>query len=149
MTDTAPVEKPLAFASDHAGFNMKTELIAYATSLGLDVLDLGPEDASRVDYPDYGAKMARAIETGDVDRGVVICGSGIGISIAANRSPAVRAALCQSPLMAKLAREHNDANVLALGARLIGPAVSEACLDAFLGTDFEGGRHQNRVAKLG
>lgn len=145
----AAQEKPIAVASDHAGVQMK-ELIANALrDKGYNVLDLGTKGSESVDYPDYGLKMAEAIEAGKADRGVIVCGSGIGISIAANRSPMVRAALCQSALMAKLSREHNDANVLALGQRLIGDAVALDCLDAFLDTNFEGGRHQRRVDKLG
>ncbi len=139
----------IAIASDHAGYDLKCTVKQELEARGLTVLDLGTHSAESVDYPDYGTAMAHAIEQGDATRGIVICGSGIGISIAANRSPAVRAALCHSGLAAKLSRLHNDANVLALGARLIGIETALDCLDAFLNTEFEGGRHQRRVAKLG
>jgi ribose 5-phosphate isomerase B len=142
--------KPLriAIASDHAAIDLKAELRAYLTGLGHDVSDLGPETADRVDYPDYGYKLAAAVAAGDTDYGVAICGSGIGISIAVNRSSACRCALVSEPLSAALAREHNDANVIALGARLTGVDMAKACLDAFLTTEFGGGRHSGRVAKL-
>ncbi|TNE60657.1 MAG: ribose 5-phosphate isomerase B [Alphaproteobacteria bacterium] len=139
----------IAVASDHAGYDLKEYIKQELEGLGFGVLDLGTHGPDSVDYPDYGLAMGDAIAGGKVKRGIVVCGSGIGISIAANRNPAVRAALCQSGLMAKLSRQHNDANVLALGARLIGPEVAKDCLDNFLNTDFEGGRHQRRVDKLG
>jgi len=139
----------IAVASDHAGYDLKEFIKEDLESRGFDVLDLGTLSRESVDYPDYGAAMGEAIASGKVRRGVVVCGSGIGISIAANRNPAVRAALCQDGLMARLSRLHNDANVLALGARLIGIETAKDCLDNFLGTDFEGGRHQRRVDKLG
>ncbi len=139
----------IAIACDHAGYDLKETLKTELANRGFDVLDLGTYGPDSVDYPDFGAAMGDAIASGKAKRGVLICGSGIGISIAANRNPAVRAALCQSGLMAKLSRQHNDANVLALGARLIGIETALECLDAFLDTDFEGGRHQRRVDKLG
>jgi ribose 5-phosphate isomerase B len=138
----------VAFASDHAGFAYKAMLIEEVRGLGHGVLDLGPNSEASVDYPDYGAKLADAIAEGRATFGVAICGSGIGISIAANRNPAVRAALCTSGLMARLARQHNDANVLALGSRIIGPDVARDCLSQFLAASFAGGRHAGRVAKL-
>jgi ribose 5-phosphate isomerase B len=116
--------------------------------LGHEVLDLGPEGAASVDYPDYGYKLAEAIASGQATKGVAICGSGIGISIAVNRHPAARAALVSEPLSARLAREHNDANVIAMGARLIGVEMAKDCLNAFLTTAFGGDRHQRRVQKL-
>lgn len=116
--------------------------------LGHEVSDLGPHDGTSVDYPDYGYKLAAAIAAGEAERGIAICGSGIGISIAVNRNPACRAALVSEPLSAQLAREHNDANVIALGARLIGPEMAKACVTAFLSTEFGGDRHQRRVDKL-
>ncbi|NVJ98105.1 MAG: ribose 5-phosphate isomerase B [Alphaproteobacteria bacterium] len=139
----------IAIACDHAGVELKDTLKAELSGRGFDVLDLGTNGPESVDYPDFGQAMGDAIESGRASRGVLICGSGIGISIAANRNPAVRAALCQTGLMAKLSRQHNDANVLALGARLVGVETALDCLDAFLNTDFEGGRHQRRVDKLG
>jgi ribose 5-phosphate isomerase B len=138
----------IAFASDHAGVAMKAMLIEEARGLGHGVVDLGPNSEASVDYPDYGAKLADAIAEGRATFGVAICGSGIGISIAANRNPAVRAALCTSGLMARLARQHNDANVLALGARLIGPDTARDCFSQFMAAGFAGGRHTGRVAKL-
>lgn len=138
----------IAIASDHAAVELKAELREYLIELGHEVADLGPATADRVDYPDYGYQLAAVVADGTADRGVVLCGSGIGISIAVNRNPACRAALVSEPLSAALAREHNDANVLAMGARLTGPDMAKACLDAFLTTEFGGGRHTGRVAKL-
>jgi len=112
------------------------------------VLDLGPEGADPVDYPDYGYRLAEAVASGEASKGVAICGSGIGISIAVNRNPAARAALVSEPLSARLAREHNDANVIAMGARLIGIEMAKACVETFLATPFGGDRHLRRVQKL-
>jgi len=139
----------IALAADHGGFALKDDIKAVLRARGLDVLDLGTDSAESVDYPDFGYALAEAIRSGRATRGVVLCGSGIGIGIAANRFPEVRAALCHDPLSAELSRRHNDANVLALGGRLIGPEMAKACLEAFLDTPFEGGRHARRVAKLG
>jgi len=138
----------IAFASDHAAVALKALLVAHAVTLGHDVTDLGPDSDARVDYPDFGYRLADAIAVGDADVGVALCGSGIGISIAVNRNRACRCALVSEPLSATLARAHNDANVVAMGARLIGPDLAKACLEAFLATPFEGGRHQHRVDKL-
>ncbi|GAA0676477.1 ribose 5-phosphate isomerase B [Sphingomonas insulae] len=138
----------IAFASDHAAIALKALLVDHAETLGHQAIDLGPETDARVDYPDFGRKLAQAIAAGEADMGVALCGSGIGISIAVNRNPACRCALICEPLSATLARQHNDANVIAMGARLIGPDLAKACLEAFLATPFEGGRHQNRVDKL-
>jgi len=138
----------IALASDHAGFALKTELIAWLRDCGHDILDLGTTSEESVDYPEYGAKLARAIASGEATRGIAVCGSGIGISIAVNRNPKCRCARVDDPLSARLSREHNDANVLALGGRLIGGDMARACVTAFLGTDFAGGRHQRRVDEL-
>lgn len=138
----------IAIASDHAALALKSALLEYMRSIGHDVADLGPHDEASVDYPDYGHKLARAIADGSAERGVALCGSGIGISIAVNRNPAARAALVSEPLSARLSREHNDANVIAMGARLIGIEMAKACIDAFLSTEFGGDRHQRRVDKL-
>lgn len=138
----------IAIASDHAAIDLKAELREYLIGLGLEVADLGPDTAARVDYPDYAYKLAQALADGTAQRGVALCGSGIGIAIAMNRNRAVRCALVSDPLAAALAREHNDANAIAMGARLIGIDMAKACLDAFLGTDFAGGRHALRVDKL-
>ena len=136
------------FASDHAGFSLRQTLLAHVQAAGHDVVDLGPAEASSVDYPDFGVKLATALQQDDAGYGIAICGSGIGISIALNRFAWVRAALVIQPLAAALARQHNNANVLALGERLIEPDLAKQCVDHFLGTEFEGGRHQRRVAKL-
>ncbi|MGL5837325.1 MAG: ribose 5-phosphate isomerase B [Sphingorhabdus sp.] len=138
----------IAIASDHAAVALKTALIAHLEGAGHQIDDLGPYDDTSVDYPDYGYKLAETVANGAADRGVALCGSGIGISIAVNRNPACRAALVSEPLSAKLAREHNDANVIAMGARLTGIDMAKACLDAFLSTDFGGDRHRVRVDKL-
>ena len=138
----------IAIASDHAAFDLKAELRDYLTGLGHEVADLGPETADRVDYPDYGYKLASVVAEGIAERGVALCGSGIGISLAVNRNPACRCALVSEPLSAALAREHNDANIIALGARLTGSDMAKACIDAFLAAGFGGGRHAGRVAKL-
>jgi ribose 5-phosphate isomerase B len=138
----------IAIASDHAALALKTALVAYLTEAGHAVDDLGPHDETSVDYPDYGYKLAEAIASGAAERGVALCGSGIGISIAVNRNPACRCALVGEPLSAKLSREHNDANVIAMGARLTGMDMAKACLDAFLATEFGGDRHARRVDKL-
>jgi ribose 5-phosphate isomerase B len=138
----------IAIASDHAALGLKAHLTEWLRAQDHDVDDLGPYDGGRVDYPDFGYKLAKAVETGAAERGVALCGSGIGISIAVNRNPACRAALVSEPLSAALSREHNDANVIAMGARLTGPDMAIACLAAFLSTDFGGGRHAGRVDKL-
>ena len=138
----------IAIASDHAALALKSELAAWLREGGHDVADLGPDSADSVDYPDYGYKLAAHIAAGEAEVGIALCGSGIGISIAVNRNPACRCARVSDPLSAQLARAHNDANVIALGARLIGTDMARACLEAFLNTPFAGDRHARRVAKL-
>lgn len=138
----------IAIASDHAAIELKSLLADWLRGQGHEVSDLGPHDTTSVDYPDYGYKLGQAIAKGEAERGIALCGSGIGISIAVNRNPACRAALVSEPLSAALAREHNDANVIAMGARLIGSEMAKACISAFLSTDFGGDRHQRRVDKL-
>jgi ribose 5-phosphate isomerase B len=138
----------IAIASDHAAIGLKADLVAYMSESGHAVTDLGPQGVDSVDYPDYGYKLAEEIAAGRADFGVALCGSGIGISIAANRHPACRCALVSEPLSASLARQHNDANVIAMGGRLVGVEMARACLDAFLATPFGGGRHERRVEKL-
>ncbi len=142
-------EKAIVIASDHAGYDLKSLLIEELKALGHEALDLGTHDSASVDYPDFGHALAEAIVSGKAERGVAVCGTGIGISIAVNRHAGVRAAVCHDETSARLAREHNDANVLALGARLIGPEVAKDCLKTFLETEFSKGRHAPRVAKLG
>lgn len=138
----------VAIASDHAAIEMKAALRDWLAQAGYQVNDLGPDGAASVDYPDYGYKLADEVASGRARFGVALCGSGIGISIAVNRNPACRCALVSEPLSAALSREHNDANVLALGARLIGSDMAKACAAVFLDTDFAGGRHQRRVDQL-
>ena len=138
----------IAIASDHAALEMKAALVDWLQDAGHEVTDLGPMTADSVDYPDYGYKLASEVASGRVERGVALCGSGIGISMAVNRHPACRCALVSEGLSAKLAREHNDANVLAMGARLVGIEMAKDFLDVFLKTDFGGDRHQRRVDKL-
>lgn len=139
----------IAIASDHAAVALKADLRDWLLELGHEVADIGPETADSVDYPDYGYDLAAVVAEGTARFGVALCGSGIGISIAVNRNPAVRCALVSEPLSAQLARTHNDANVIAIGARLLGPDMAKACLSAFLEAEFAGGRHQRRVDKLG
>jgi len=139
----------IAFASDHAAVDLKAALVAWAREAGHAVADLGPETNARVDYPDYGYRLAQHVGDGAADFGVALCGSGIGISIAVNRNPGCRCALVGDPFAAALARQHNDANIIAMGARLIGPDMAQACLESFLAGQFAGGRHQPRVDKLG
>jgi ribose 5-phosphate isomerase B len=144
MTDAA-----IAIACDHAGLDLKSDLAAVLRERGFDVVDLGTHGTASVDYPDFADALADALAAGRAGRGVLVCGSGIGISIAANRHRHVRAALCHDATSARLAREHNDANVLVLGARTTGAEVARDCLATFLSTPFAGGRHARRVAKLG
>jgi ribose 5-phosphate isomerase B len=143
------VPETIAIASDHAGCALKERLSAALRERGLEVLDLGTDPGRPVDYPDQADALAAALSDGRARRGVLICGSGIGIAIAANRHRHLRAALCHDVTTARLAREHNDANVLVLGERIVGEAIARDCLAAFLDTPFAGGRHAPRVAKLG
>jgi ribose 5-phosphate isomerase B len=145
MTD----KEIIGIASDHAGYELKAALKAELAALGYGVLDLGTDSAEKsVDYPDFGRAMAEAIKAGKVARGVLVCGTGIGISIAANRHPWVRCGLIHDETSARLTRQHNDANVMAVGQRLIGVETAKASLKVFLTTPFDGGRHVQRVAKL-
>ena len=138
----------IALVADHAGLELKNALKGLLDERGFETVDLGPETAEPVDYPDMADRLAAALEEGQAQLGVMACGSGIGIAIAANRYPWIRAAMCYDVTTARLAREHNDANVLALGARLIGSEVARDCLLTFLDTPFAGGRHARRIAKL-
>jgi ribose 5-phosphate isomerase B len=131
----------IALSADHAGYELKDVLAAWLRETGHEVIDLGTNSADSVDYPDFGARLGEAVASGEADRGIAVCGSGIGISIAANRNPGCRCALVSEPLSATFARTHNDANAIALGSRLIGPEMAKAC-------EFEGGRHQRRVDML-
>lgn len=138
----------IAIASDHGGYDYKQKLIPYIESLGHQVLDLGCHGPASVDYPDYGIPCAQAVARGEADRGVVICGTGIGISISANKVPGIRCALCTDPVMARLTREHNDANMLAMGGRIIGIELAKGIVQVFLSTEFSGGRHKTRIDKI-
>jgi ribose 5-phosphate isomerase B len=143
-----PAAMRIAIASDHAAIEMKTQLREWLIEEGHEVADLGPDSHDSVDYPDFGYKLAGVVADGTAERGIALCGSGLGISMSVNRNPKCRCALVSEPLSAALAREHNDANCLALGARLTGLDMAKACVTAFLTTEFEGGRHQRRVDKL-
>ena len=138
----------IALAADHAGYVLKDELARWLAEQGHEVEDLGTNGPESVDYPRYGAMLAEALADGRADRGITVCGSGIGVAIAANRNPACRCAQVAEPLSASLARQHNDCNAIALGARLIGIEMAKACVTAFLTSDFLGGRHQRRVGQL-
>lgn len=138
----------VAIAADHAGFELKSALREDLAAMGYTVLDLGTDNLESVDYPDYAVRVAEALEDGTAGKGVLVCGSGIGMSIAANRHKGIRAALCSDSEAAKLARQHNDANVLVLGARRIDEGEAKECLRIFFNTDFEAGRHARRVDKL-
>ena len=141
-------DRPIVIASDHAGFELKEVLKAELEAIGVAVEDLGAYDTNAVDYPDMANALAEAVSESADRRGLLLCGTGIGASIAANRHRGVRAALCHSAETARMAREHNDANVLVLGGRVTNPDTARECLRIFLETDFEGGRHIPRVAKL-
>ena len=141
-------KETIYLASDHAGCDLKTAVFTHLDAAGYQIVDLGPNQGESADYPDYGVKLAMALKDDTAGRGIAICGSGIGISIAANRFSWVRAALVSTAEAASLSRQHNDANVLALGGRLIDRVLALTCVEAFLGTAFDGGRHQQRVDKL-
>ncbi|HWW52915.1 MAG TPA: ribose 5-phosphate isomerase B [Acidimicrobiales bacterium] len=138
----------IAIGCDHAGFALKSELTDWLADVGHDISDLGAYGTARVDYPDYGAAVGRAVVKGDAQLGVCVCGSGIGIAIAANKIRGVRAAVVHDVTSAMLARRHNDANVICLGERLTGVEVARAAVETFVATGFEGGRHAGRVAKI-
>ena len=137
-----------ALGSDHAGFELKVIISAYLKRSGAEVLDFGAAGPQSVDYPDFGERVARAVASGEAERGVLICGSGIGMSIVANRVPGVRAALVNEPLSARLSRQHNDANILVMGGRMIGAVMAEEITKVWFETAFEGGRHLMRLEKL-
>ena len=135
----------IAIGSDHGGFKLKSEIIKYLTDRGLEYMDFGTHTEDSCDYPVFGELVAKAVAEGQCDRGILICGTGIGISIAANKVKGIRAALCGDCFSAEMARMHNDANILALGARVIGAGLALKITEIFLGTEFEGGRHANRL----
>ncbi len=138
----------LAIASDHAGFELKESVVAYLNSKGVEFEDFGPVNSDRVDYPDYGIQVAKAILDKKVDRGIVICGTGVGMSIVVNRFPGIRGTLCSDLFTAKMCREHNDSNILIMGGRVIGKGLAEEIVKTWLETPFEGGRHQKRLDKI-
>lgn len=151
MSENLPASSgdTVAIASDHAGFALKSKLGSDLEGMGFKVLDLGANDESSVDYPDYGHALAEAVSSGKASAGVAVCGTGIGISIAANRHAGVRAALVHDDFTAEMSRQHNNANVLALGARIVSEDAARNALKTFFSTGFEGGRHARRVEKLG
>ena len=138
----------IAMTADHAGFEMKDQLADWLRADGHEIVDLGTNGPESVDYPRYGAILADALADGRAERGITVCGSGIGVAIAANRNPACRCAQVSEPLSASRARQHNDCNAIAIGARLVGLEMAKACVTAFLTSDFLGGRHQRRVDQL-
>ncbi len=140
--------RKLGIASDHGGFALKQELIPWLKERGLDVLDLGCHGLDSVDYPDFANKLTQGISKGEFDRGILICGTGLGMSMAANRHLGIRAALCTSGYTARMARAHNDANVLCMGGRVVGGGLAQGIVEAFLTQDFEDGRHARRIARL-
>jgi ribose 5-phosphate isomerase B len=139
----------VAIGSDHGGLDLKETVISVLKELNISVEDLGTHDRSSCDYPDFAERVAAAVVSGDCQQGILICGTGIGMSIAANKVEGIRAALCNELFSAKMARAHNDANVLCLGARVVGPGVAQEIVRAYFGSEFEGGRHAGRVAKIG
>jgi ribose 5-phosphate isomerase B len=141
-------ERRIAMGSDHAGFDLKEELERALAERGHAVTDLGTHDLTSTDYPDYAHPVARAVVEGEADLGVLVCGTGIGMAMTANRHRGVRAAVCSEPFSARMARAHNDANVLCIGARVVGPGLALEILEAFLGADYEGGRHDRRIGKI-
>lgn len=138
----------IAVASDHGGFRLKQEVINYLGLAGYEFEDLGTYSADSVDYPDFARAVAEAVRSGEFDRGIILCGTGIGVCIAANKVPGIRAALCHDTFSARAAREHNDANVLTMGERVIGPGLARDIVAAWLAAEFQGGRHARRVAKI-
>lgn len=148
MSDLTDPSRTVALACDHAGLEMKRAVLPVLEEMGFVPLDLGTDTSDSVDYPDFADRLADALAEGRAERGILVCGSGIGISIAANRHAHIRAALCHNSTDARLSRQHNDANVIAFGARTMGDEVAKECVRAFLTTGFEGGRHERRVSKM-
>lgn len=139
----------VAFGCDHAAIDLKNELLKYLTEKGYECIDFGAQDPNvKVNYPEPGLKVAEAIMRGEADKGVLICGTGTGNSLAANKVPGIRAAVCSEPYSAKMTVEHNNANIIAMGARVVGTELAKMIVDAFFGASFEGGRHAERVAMI-
>ena len=138
----------IAIASDHGGFSLKVDIVSFLKELGYEVNDMGPKNQNSVDYPDYGIRIAQAVTTNSASRGIVICGTGIGMSIVVNRFPGIRGTLCSDLYTAKLCREHNDSNILIMGGRVVGHGLAREIVKVWLSTPFEGGRHQKRLDKI-
>lgn len=138
----------IALGSDHGGYNLKQDVKRHLEELGIEYKDFGCSDCSSVDYPDFALPVAEAVARGEFDRGILICGTGLGISIAANKVPGIRAAVCTDTFSARMSREHNNANILAMGERVVGPGLAMDIVDAFLKGEFLGGRHAIRVGKI-
>ena len=138
----------IAIASDHGGFSLKVDIVSFLNELGYQVNDMGPKNQNSVDYPDYGIRIAQAVTTNSGTRGIVICGTGVGMSIIVNRFPGIRGTLCSDLYTAKLCREHNDSNILIMGGRVVGHGLAREIVKVWLSTPFEGGRHQKRLDKI-
>ena len=138
----------IAIASDHGGFSLKVDIVSFLNELGYEVNDMGPKNQNSVDYPDYGIRIAKAVTTNTNSRGIVICGTGFGMSIVVNRFPGIRGTLCSDLYTAKLCREHNDSNILIMGGRVVGHGLAREIVKVWLSTPFEGGRHQKRLDKI-
>lgn len=142
------MDKKLAIASDHAGFELKESIVTFLRAKGVALEDFGPKNGDRVDYPDYGILIAKAVQEKKISRGILICGTGVGMSIVVNRFPGIRGTLCADLYTTKMCREHNDSNILIMGGRVIGVGLAEEIVDTWLNTPFEGGRHQKRLDKI-
>jgi len=140
--------KKIAIASDHGGYDLKVSIVLLLKELGYEVDDMGPQSSNSVDYPDYGIRLAKVVAKDKVPRGIVICGTGIGMSIVVNRFPGIRGTLCADLYTAKLSREHNDSNILIMGGRVVGYDLAKEIVKTWLNTPFEGGRHQKRLDKI-
>lgn len=140
--------KKIAFGCDHVGFILKEDILAHLAAKGIDVIDKGTWSGERTDYPRYASAVAEAVVAGEVDGGILICGTGVGISITANKFPGIRAVVCSEPYSAQLSRQHNNTNVLAFGSRVVGLELAKMIVDSWLAAEFEGGRHQTRVAAI-
>ena len=138
----------IAIASDHGGFSLKVDIVSFLNELGYEVNDMGPKNQNSVDYPDYGIRIAQAVTANSDTRGIVICGTGIGMSIIVNRFPGIRGTLCSDLYTAKLCREHNDSNILIMGGRVVGHGLAREIVKVWLSTPFDGGRHQKRLDKI-
>ncbi|MBI4689269.1 MAG: ribose 5-phosphate isomerase B [Nitrospirae bacterium] len=138
----------VAIGSDHAGVELKNEIVSILNEMKIECIDLGTNGPQSVDYPDFGDKVSREVSSGKVDRGILICGTGIGMSIVANKFPKIRASLCNDLFTAKMSRLHNDANILVIGGRIVGKDLAKEIVTVWFGTEFEGGRHANRLGKI-